>query len=90
MEDACDILPAQVVLGSASCLLVMIRVHFSLFREDESLTQIVQDTMINNEDYVDLGRACAGVCQGLYQSLNGRQSDELDQSVLGAIGTLTT
>jgi hypothetical protein len=44
--------------------------------------------MANNEDYVELGRACADVCQALYQRLKGRRSDELNQSVLDAIGNL--
>jgi hypothetical protein len=46
--------------------------------------------MANNEDYVELGQACADVCQALYQRLKGRRSDELNQSVLDAIGTLNT
>ena len=46
--------------------------------------------MANNEDYVELGRACADVCEALYQRLKGRRSDELNQLVLEAIGTLNT
>ena len=45
--------------------------------------------MSNDDDYVELGGVCAEVCEALYQRLKGRQSDELNQSVLGAIGTLT-
>lgn len=38
-KDACGVPPAQVAFGSASVLLMMIRVHFSRFREDNfSLT----------------------------------------------------
>jgi hypothetical protein len=44
--------------------------------------------MANDQDYVELGRACAEVCQALYQRLKGRRPDELDQSVLEAIGNL--
>jgi hypothetical protein len=44
--------------------------------------------MANNDDYVGLGQACADVCQALYQRLKGRRSDELNQSVLDAIGNL--
>ena len=89
-KDACGIPPAQVALGSASVLLTMIRARFSLFAEGELLTYAVQDTMANDQDYVELGQACAEVCQALYQRLKGRRSDELNQSVQGAIGNLTT
>jgi hypothetical protein len=46
--------------------------------------------MANDKDYVELARACAGVCQTLYRRLKGRQLDELTQAVLDAIGDLTT
>lgn len=46
--------------------------------------------MTNDQDYIDLGRACADVCEMLYQGLKGRQLDELNQCILGAIGDLTT
>ena len=46
--------------------------------------------MANNEEYVELGQACADVCQALYQRLEGRRSDELNKSVLNAIGNLNT
>ena len=45
--------------------------------------------MANDEDYTELGQACAEVCEALYHRLKGRRSDELNQPVLGAIGTLT-
>ena len=45
--------------------------------------------MANEQDYDDLGRACGDVCQALYRRLKGRRSDELNQSVLDAIGDLT-
>ena len=45
--------------------------------------------MSNDNDYTELGQACGEVCQALYERLKGRQSDELNQPVLGAIGTLT-
>jgi hypothetical protein len=46
--------------------------------------------MANDQDYVDLGQACGDVCQTLYRKLKGRQLDQLNQSVLDAIGVLTT
>ena len=46
--------------------------------------------MANDQDYVELGRACGDVCQALDRGLKGRQLDELTQSILTAIGQLTT
>ena len=46
--------------------------------------------MSNEQDYVDLGLSCGDVCKALDRGLNGRQSDDLNQSVLGAIEQLTT
>jgi hypothetical protein len=46
--------------------------------------------MANDQDYVDLGRACGDVCQVLYRRLKGRQFDGLNQSILDAIGDLTS
>jgi hypothetical protein len=88
-KDACGIPPAQVALGSASVLLTIIRVRFSQLCKEKLLTHVVQDTMANDQEYVELGKACGDVCEALYQRLKGRQSDELNQLVLGAIGTLT-
>jgi hypothetical protein len=87
-KDACGVPPAQVAFSSASVLLTMIRVRVSLLREEIPLTCVVQDTMANDSDYVELGQACADVCQALYQRLKGRRSDELNKSVLDAIMTL--
>ena len=46
--------------------------------------------MENGEDYVELGLSCADVCQTLDRGLNGRRLDELNRTVLAAIGQLTT
>jgi len=46
--------------------------------------------MINQVDYVELGLACANVCTTLDRSMDGRQLDDLNQSVREAIGQLTT
>ena len=46
--------------------------------------------MANDQDFINLGRACANVCQALCQRLKGRQLDELNQFVLDAIAELTT
>ena len=46
--------------------------------------------MANKQDYVELGKTCASVCEALSQGLHGRQLDDLSKSVLGAIERLTT
>ena len=46
--------------------------------------------MINETDYVELGLACADVCQRLDLGLEGRQRAELGQPVFEAIEKLNT
>lgn len=46
--------------------------------------------MVNEEDYVDLGLACADICRALDRGMSGRRMDEFSQSVFEAIGQLTT
>ena len=46
--------------------------------------------MTSDQDYVDLGVACADVCKALNRGLNGRQLDDLSKSLLGAIEQLMT
>ena len=53
-------------------------------------SRLIQDSLANEQDYVDLGVHCADVCAVLDRGLNDRRLDELSQSVLGAIGQLTT
>jgi hypothetical protein len=50
----------------------------------------LQESMINEQDCVDLGLSCADVCKALDRGLEGKQLDELSQSVLEAIQQLTT
>jgi hypothetical protein len=51
---------------------------------------VVQDSMANEQDYLDLGLNCAEVCKALDRGLSGRQPDGLTPSVLGAIEQLTS
>ena len=51
---------------------------------------LIQDSLINEEDYVELGLACADVCDTLNRGLNGKQLDELGNPVVAAIKHLTT
>ena len=50
----------------------------------------VQDSMVNEREYVDIGLFCFDVCDALKRGLNGRRLDELNQSASGAIEQLTT
>ena len=49
----------------------------------------MQDSMINETDYVDLGLDCADVCRALDRGMNGRRVGKLSPSVLEAIEQLT-
>ena len=50
----------------------------------------MQDSMINELDYVELGLACADVCTALDRGLGGKRLEELNDSVREAINQLTT
>ena len=47
-----------------------------------------QDTMANKQDYVDLGLSCVDICKALERGMDGRELDELSQSVRDAIDDL--
>ena len=82
--------PANAALGSVTVILTMIRVGFLLVSGRLFANIYVQDSMINEEDYVDLGLACAEVCKVLDRGMNGRRVNELSQPVFEAIGQSTT
>jgi len=44
--------------------------------------------MINQADYVELGVACGDVCIALNRGLSGKRLEDLNNSVLEAIGDL--
>ena len=46
--------------------------------------------MINRNDLVELGLACANVCKVLDRGIDGRGLDQLGQSVCEAIAQFTT
>ena len=45
--------------------------------------------MANKEDYVELGLACADICEALDRAMNTRRVDQLSQTVLRAMEHLT-
>ncbi|KAF9645002.1 hypothetical protein BDM02DRAFT_3131398 [Thelephora ganbajun] len=51
---------------------------------------MIRDTMVNKQDYVELGLYCADICRALDRGTNGRRLGELSQSLVQAISQLTT
>lgn len=44
--------------------------------------------MVNEQDYIELGLACADVCRALDRGMNGKKLDDFGQSVCEAINQL--
>ena len=82
--------PAKAIFGSVGIVLAMIRVGSLLIHLDEPQADVLQDSMMNKTDYVELGLARADVCKALDRGLKGRRVDGLSQSVCEAIEQLTT
>ena len=89
-KEAMSATPAKAVFGTVSILLTMIRVRFSPSPAVHSSLTCEQDTMSNKTDYVELGLACADVCEALNRGMNGKKLDDLSQSVRIAIKQLMT
>jgi hypothetical protein len=89
-KELASVTSAKVVFSSVSAILTMIRVGFLLVRPDQPQADALQDSMINDADYVELGLVCAGVCEALDRGLKGKRTDELSKAVLAAIEQLTT
>ena len=49
-----------------------------------------QDTMVNEQDYVELGLFCAGICKTLERGIGEKELDDLSESLRGAIERLAT
>ena len=88
-KEISSITPAKAVFGSISIVLTMIKVGFLLIRGQPQANELIQDSMMNKTDYVDVGLACADVCRALDRGVNGRRVDELSQSIFEAIAELT-
>ena len=46
--------------------------------------------MSNEQDYVDLGLSCAGICKALERGIGEKKLGDLSTSVCDAINQLTT
>ena len=49
-----------------------------------------QDTVVNEQDYVDIGLSCADICKALERGMGGKKLDDISKSVRDAINQLTT
>jgi len=88
-REVLSITPAKAVCGSVSVVLTMIGVRFLLVRLIDCGLKHIQDSMINEMDYIELGLACAEVCTILGRGMDGKKLDDLSQSVCEAIAQLT-
>ena len=90
VKDASSITPVRVAFNSASALLTVIRVGFLPVRVGRLLVNsCVQDSMTKKRNYVELGLACANVCEVLGQGTDAKRASELSQPVFRAIERLT-
>ena len=86
-----SITSTKVVFGSVSVLLTMIRVRLSLLYVTICLRLTFdQESMISQQDHVDLGQNCAEICRVLDRGTKGKKIEDLSQSVHEAISQLTT
>ena len=89
-KEVASITPAKTIFGSVAILLAMIRVGPLLFYGKNFKFTHLQDTMVNEQDYVDLGLACADICKALERGMGEKKLDDLSKSVCDAINQLTT
>ena len=90
-KEFCSITPAKPVFGSFSVILTMIKVGLSTLPVliDCRLMESVQESMTNEADCAELGRACADVCIALSRGLNGKLLKDINDSVNEAVKQLT-
>ena len=48
-----------------------------------------QDSVIHEQDYVELGLGCADICKALDRGINGKRPDRFSPSVCEAMDQLT-
>jgi hypothetical protein len=85
---SCGFPPAQAALGSACALLGMIKVRCLLVFDTSPWFTIIQDTMANKYDFLDLAQLCVEVCKALEKASNGKERDQLRGTVPDAIERL--
>ena len=89
-KEIMSITPAKAVCGSVGVVLTMIRVWCPLSVVTDCGLKLIQDSMADETDYIELGLACADVCTVIGRGMNRKTLDDLSQSVCDAIAQLTT
>lgn len=90
-KEISSITPARAVFGSVGVILTTIRVSFFLFYETmSSRPAFEQGSMVNQQDYIEVGLSCAEICGVLDRGTKRKRTEDLSQSVHGAINQLTT
>ena len=89
VKEATSATPVNPVFGSVAILLTMIRVSSAHFEMKFPPFTHIQDTMANEQDYVDLGLSCADICKALERGMDGKSLNDLSKSVCDAINQLT-
>ena len=75
-KDTCGIPPAHAAFGSTGDLLTAARVCSSYSAKPSIWFTLIQDSVDNEQEYVDLELFCADVCRVLDQGLDGKRLDE--------------
>lgn len=90
-EKLATITPAKTVFSVVGDILTMIRVSSIYLAWTHCRpTKSSQDSMANEDDYIDLGLTCNTVCAALDRGLKEKRLDDLNGSVVDAISQLTT
>ena len=89
-KEAASTIPVNHVFGSVATLLETIRVSTLLFCEEIFHVHHLQDTMLYDQNYVDLGLSCADACRALERGMGEKELKDLSESVRDAINLLTT
>ena len=89
-KEATSTTPVNPVFGSVAILLTMIRVSSLVFRDEMLQLTYSQDTMANEQEYVELGLSCADSCKALERGMDGKALNDLSKPVCDAISQLTT
>lgn len=88
-KEVSGIAPAKAVFGAVGILLAMIRVC-SLWSATMGRLTFLQDSMSNEQEYIDLGLYCADICRSLDRGMGGGGPNDLSQSVREAVNQLTS
>ena len=88
-KEASSITPATAVFGTVITLLTIIRVSFFTFFDGCPRPTRCQDTMANDQDYVELRLYCADICSALNRGMNGWRKTQRPKSVSIGYGKST-